>query len=291
MRRLFHYKTSSAKMIEKIYIPTACRVDNQVTYNNLPKELQEKVVFVVQEWERDQYQYDAEYIVLPPEIKIGAKNALSRTRKIIYHIAKNERYAMLDDDLHFKRRNSKYWNGVSNMEKSSRICTEDDVREMFETYDKWLDNGVTFCGCAQQNNPPFGNVSEDNRAMSSCYWINGADWADKIDEMRLDETRVAQDVLLIIGLLSRGFRNRVSNEFIFANQSIASKKETSIHWDQTEFDEVHENHKLIESMYPKYFKILYDENGDRVPGGFRDFGKTSVKWSQSYKDSQVNTLF
>jgi len=278
-------------MIEKIYIPTACRVNNQVTYNNLPKELQEKVVFVVQEWERDQYHYDAEYIVLPPEIKIGAKNALSRTRKIIYNIAKNERYAMLDDDLHFKRRNSKYWNGISNMEKSSRICTEDDVREMFETYDKWLDNGVTFCGCAQQNNPPFGNVSEDNRAMSSCYWINGADWADKIDEMRLDETRVAQDVLLIIGLLSRGFRNRVSNEFIFANQSIASKKETSIHWDQTEFDEVHENHKLIESMYPKYFKILYDENGDRVPGGFRDFGKTSVKWSQAYKDSQVNTLF
>jgi len=278
-------------MIEKIYIPTACRVNNQVTYNNLPKELQEKVVFVVQEWERDQYHYDAEYIVLPPEIKIGAKNALSRTRKIIYNIAKNERYAMLDDDLHFKRRNSKYWNGVSNMEKSSRICTEDDVREMFETYDKWLDNGVTFCGCAQQNNPPFGNVSEDNRAMSSCYWINGADWADKIDEMRLDETRVAQDVLLIIGLLSRGFRNRVSNEFIFANQSIASKKETSIHWDQTEFDEVHENHKLIESMYPKYFKIIYDENGDRVPGGFRDFGKTSVKWSQAYKDSQVNTLF
>ena len=291
MRKEFHCKTSSAKMIEKIYIPTACRVNNQVTYNNLPKELQEKVVFVVQEWERDQYHYDAEYIVLPPEIKIGAKNALSRTRKIIYNIAKNERYAMLDDDLHFKRRNSKYWNGVSNMEKSSRICTEDDVREMFETYDKWLDNGVTFCGCAQQNNPPFGNVSEDNRAMSSCYWINGADWADKIDEMRLDETRVAQDVLLIIGLLSRGFRNRVSNEFIFANQSIASKKETSIHWDQTEFDEVHENHKLIESMYPKYFKILYDENGDRVPGGFRDFGKTSVKWSQSYKDSQVNTLF
>ena len=114
-------------MIDKIYIPTACRVDNQVTYNNLPRELQEKVVFVVQEWERDQYNYDAEYLVLQPDIKIGTKNALSRTRKVIYETAKNERYAMLDDDLHFKRRNSKYWNGVSNMEKSSRVCTEDDV--------------------------------------------------------------------------------------------------------------------------------------------------------------------
>ena len=278
-------------MIDKIYIPTACRVDNQVKYNNLPRELQEKVVFVVQEWERDQYNYDAEYLVLQPDIKIGTKNALSRTRKVIYETAKNERYAMLDDDLHFKRRNSKYWNGVSNMEKSSRVCTEDDVLEMFETYNNWLDNGITFCGCAQQNNPPFHNIFEDNRAMSSCYWINGSDWADKIEEMRLDEVRVAQDVLLIIGLLSRGYRNRVSNEFIFANQSIASKKEKSIHWDQTEFDEVHENHKLIQSMYPKYFKILYDESGNRIQGGFRDHGKTSVKWSQAYKDSQVNTLF
>ena len=278
-------------MIDKIYIPTACRVDNQVTYNNLPRELQEKVVFVVQEWERDQYNYDAEYLVLQPDIKIGTKNALSRTRKVIYETAKNERYAMLDDDLHFKRRNSKYWNGVSNMEKSSRVCTEDDVLEMFETYNNWLDNGITFCGCAQQNNPPFHNIFEDNRAMSSCYWINGSDWADKIEEMRLDEVRVAQDVLLIIGLLSRGYRNRVSNEFIFANQSIASKKEKSIHLDQTEFDEVHENHKLIQSMYPKYFKILYDESGNRIQGGFRDHGKTSVKWSQAYKDSQVNTLF
>ena len=290
MRRSFLCKTSSVNMIEKIYIPTACRVDNQVTYNNLPDELKKRVVFVVQEWEREQYKYDAEYLVLPSDIKIGTKNALSRTRKVIYKAAQDERYAMLDDDLHFKRRNSKYWNGVSNMEKSSKVCSDEDVLEMFDIYDKWLDNGVTFCGCAQQNNPPLHNISEDNRAMSSCYWINGYDWKDKIEEMRLDEVRVAQDVLLIIGLLSRGFRNRVSNEFIFTNQSIASKKETSIHWDETMFDEVHENHKLIQSMYPDHFKILYDSEGKRIPGGFRDMGKLSISWTKAYKDSQLNTL-
>ena len=42
-------------MIEKIFIPTVNRVDNQITYNHLPKELQKKVIFVVQEWEKDKY--------------------------------------------------------------------------------------------------------------------------------------------------------------------------------------------------------------------------------------------
>tara|TARA_B110000977_G_scaffold21090_1_gene25190 strand:+ start:1329 stop:2171 length:843 start_codon:yes stop_codon:yes gene_type:complete len=277
-------------MIDKIYIPTACRVDKQITYNNLPKELQEKVVFVVQDWEKDQYKFDAEYLILPPDITIGSKNALSRTRKIIYQEGSNQRYAMLDDDLHFKRRNTKYWTGVSNMERSSMTCTDDDVLEMFELFNNWLDDGTTFCGCAQQNNPPMTNAYENNRSLSSCYWINGYDWSDCIDELRLDETKVAEDVLLIIGLLSRGYSNKVSNEFIFANQSTSSKKEISVLWDETDAEEVHENHKLVAKMYPKYFKILYDDNGERIKGGFRDYGKTSVKWTQAYKDSQINGL-
>ena len=277
-------------MIDKIYIPTVCRPDKQITYNNLPKELQKKVVFVVQEWERDQYSYDAEYMVLPSDIKLGSHNTLSHTRKLIYEAGKNQRYAMLDDDLHFKRRNSKYWNGISNMDMSSKVCSDEDVLEMFDTFDSWLDNGVTFCGCAQQNNPPFQNPYEDNRSMSSCYWFNGKDWSQHIDDMYLTDVKVAEDVLLILGLLSRGYRNRVSNEFIFANQSIASKKEESVLWDNTQFDEVHDDHKFVEKVFPKYFKIVYNDNNEREEGGFRDFGKLSIKWTQAYKDSQLNTL-
>jgi hypothetical protein len=277
-------------MINKIYIPTVCRVDNQITYNNLPKELQKKVVFVVQEWERNQYKIDAEYFVLPSDITIGSKNALARTRKIIYEMGKEQRYAMLDDDLQFKRRNSKYWSEISNMERSSRACNDADIIEMFELFDNWLDNGVTFCGCAQQNNPPMSNSYENNRSMSSCYWINGYDWYSHLEDLRVDEVRVAGDVLLILGLLTRGYSNRVSNEFIFSNHSTSSNSVKSVLWDQTEFDEAHENHKLIAEIYPKYYKILYDENGERIKGGFRNYGKTSIKWTQAYKDYQKNDL-
>ena len=41
------------KMIDKIYIPTFRRVNDQTTFDNLPDEYKEKVVMVVQEQERD----------------------------------------------------------------------------------------------------------------------------------------------------------------------------------------------------------------------------------------------
>ena len=56
--------------LDKIYILTCRRVDDQITYNALPQKLKEKVCFVVQDWEREQYNYDAEYLVLPKDIQI-----------------------------------------------------------------------------------------------------------------------------------------------------------------------------------------------------------------------------
>ena len=39
-------------MIEKIYIPTLGRVDNQITYDNLPQKYKDIVTLVVTESER-----------------------------------------------------------------------------------------------------------------------------------------------------------------------------------------------------------------------------------------------
>ena len=52
----------------KIYIPTVNRPDNQITYEALPDELKSNVTLVVQKWERDKYNYDCNYLVLPDEI-------------------------------------------------------------------------------------------------------------------------------------------------------------------------------------------------------------------------------
>jgi len=108
-------------VIERIYIPTVNRVNNQITYNGLPDSLKEKVVFVVQEWERPQYTYPAQYLVLPPHITLSNYLAIAETRKEIYYAGRNQKYAVLDDDIIFIKRNSKYWkDDISNMQKSRR---------------------------------------------------------------------------------------------------------------------------------------------------------------------------
>ena len=55
-------------MIERIYIPTIRRADIQITFDNLPKELQNRVVMVIEPEERPLYKYDCEYLEIPKEI-------------------------------------------------------------------------------------------------------------------------------------------------------------------------------------------------------------------------------
>ena len=49
MFKMLHPHIIGEKMIDKIYIPTFRRPNNQMTFDNLPDEYKEKVVMVVQE--------------------------------------------------------------------------------------------------------------------------------------------------------------------------------------------------------------------------------------------------
>lgn len=277
-------------MIDKIYIPTLHRVDNQITYNGLPDSLKERVVFVVQAWERDQYTYDNEYLVLPDWITPDSSRPLAHTRKVILEAARNQRYAMIDDDIIFKRRNAKYWTGTSNMEMSKRVATDDDVINMFDTFDAWLDeDSVTFCGPGFIENPPSGKPFSNNTSMSSAFWFDGPKFSHVLDELPITETKVAQDAVLILSLLTRGFGNRSSTEFCMENKSVVTKMDSAI-WDTQTKETVMRDHKRIEELFPGLFVILYDESGDRVSGGFRNYGKSRIHWSKAFKQSQRNEI-
>ena len=117
--------------MDRIFIPTVNRVDRQITYNGLPKSLQKKVTMVVQHWERPQYKYDCDYLVLPKKLDLSDPMCLPKSREIIYREGRNIKYSVIDDDLIFKRRNQKRFGLPSDMEKSSRLCTNKDVTEMF----------------------------------------------------------------------------------------------------------------------------------------------------------------
>ena len=269
----------------KIFIPTVNRPDNQITYSNLPESLKKNVTMVVQAWERDKYDYDCDYLVLPDseEYHFSHYYCISKTRKFIYEAGKDIKYAVLDDDLLFGRRNAKYWTGISNMETSKRKCTEQDVLDMFSMYEKWLDEEeVTVCGCSHSENPPMGKAFSRNSSLGSALWINGEDFREELPELDLTSVKVMEDTYFLLQLLDRGYGNKVSQEFVFFNQSVHKKSMKSTIWDEQTFQNTLKDHKIVEAAFPGIFTILYDENGERVKGGFRDYGKVSVKWSKAY---------
>lgn len=274
-------------MIEKIYIPTVHRVDNQIAFNSLPDELKKITVLVVQAWERPQYKYDCEYLVLPDTDEYHYSNyyCLPKTRLKIYQSGRNMKYAVLDDDIVFGRRNSKYFGQPSNMEKSKRISNFDDIIEMFSLFDSWLDiPDVTVCGCSHVQFPPGRKLYSTNASLGGALWINGKHFSNMLDSFNLVDVRVGEDVNFLLTLLTNGYGNRVSQEFIFFNHSVLqSKILKSAVWDNQSFEKTHNDHKILEKKFPNIFKILYDSSGGRVSGGFRDYGKTKIFWSKAYR--------
>lgn len=277
-------------MIERIFIPTVHRVDQQITFNNLPDELKARVTMVVQAWERDQYRYDCDYLVLPDteEYHFSDYYCLPRTRKVIYEAGQDMKYAVLDDDLRFMRRNATYWSEVPDMEKSKRDATAAEVGEMFSLFDQWLDEpSVTVCGCAYQGSHP-GDISGkkfyNNASLSSGIWVNGRDFKHILADLPLTAVRVAEDVVFLMSLLTRGFGNRVSRQWLYKNVSAAEgKRMASTVWDQQSYEATQRDHKIVQGLFPDFFRILYDENGDRLKGGYRGYGKSRISWSKAGK--------
>lgn len=278
-------------MVEKIFIPTVNRVDTQIAYQNLPDELRSRVVMVVQAWERERYKYDCEYLVLPDteEYHFSDYYCLPKTRKYIYEHGKEMKYCVMDDDITFGRRNAKYFGEASNMEKSKRKSTNDDVLEMFALYDSWLDE-VTVCGCSHIENPPSNKKFRNNSSLGSVLWINGNHFKHILHELDITSVRVMEDTCFLLSLLTRGYQNRVSEEFVFHNESVKKANMNSTVWDNQTFEQTHKDHKYIQSLFPQVFKILYDADGNRTPGGYRGYGKVSVQWSKAFKQSTINVL-
>lgn len=280
-------------MIEKIFIPTVHRVSQQITYERLPAELKRRVIMVVQAWERPQYTYDCEYLMLPDteEYHFSHYYCLSKTRQKIYEAGQHMKYCVLDDDLIFGRRNLKYFGKASNMSKSKRQATEQDLLEMFETFDRWLDEpDVTVCGCAYVEFPPKYQYM-NNTNIASAYWINGNDFSHILSELDLTSVRVMEDVCFLLSLLTRGYGNRLSHEFVLHNQSLVKKNLGSTIWDRQTLEQTYRDHQYLQKLFPGIFTILYEPSmTQRLSGGYRNQGQVSIQWQKAFNRASCATL-
>jgi hypothetical protein len=211
-------------MIERIYIPTVRRAANQITYTHLPDELQQRVIMVIDPAERHLYNYDCQYLEIPEAI-VGTWKQLAETRLLIHKHAGSIKYAMVDDDLIFKRRNAKYWTGKSNMSASKKDPTPEELSTMFSVFDEWLDEpDIGLVGPSMPGVPPAATEYTETKGVFTFIGCDGRMLADLIDDMDLTSIRVPEDVIFMYECLSRGINSRVSTEWICDNRSHSSKE-------------------------------------------------------------------
>ena len=73
--------------------------------------------------------------------------------------------------------------------------------------------------------------------------------------------------------------NRVSKEFVFSNRSVMKQKTMkSDIWSRLTNKDIDKDHRYIAGKLPGLFEVLYDRDGKRTAGGFRDVGKTKTWW-------------
>ena len=280
-------------MIERIYIPTAKRENNQITYNNLPDELKKKVIMVLRPDDRPLYNYDCEYLVVPEKI-VGTYTELAQTREFIHKHAGAIKYAMVDDDIIIKRRNAKYWTGKSNMEKSRRTATSEEISEMYGVVDKWLDEpDIGIVGLSWPDEPPGNKLYRDTTNVNTYVFYDGRMISEVIDEMDISSVRVSEDMLFLYEALSRGINSRKSEEWMFDNRSQVDKdlQDSRIVWkgmfegkdtpeDYFQTDEHYDCMKYIQKKFPHGVKI-FEKDGKM---------KNVKYWKKVYQPKNSNSL-
>ena len=280
-------------MIERIYIPTIKRENNQITYNNLPDELKKRVIMVLRPEDRPLYNYDCEYLVVPSQI-VGTYTELAQTREFIHKHAGAIKYAMVDDDIIIKRRNAKYWTGKSNMEKSRRTATTEEISEMYGVVDKWLDEpDIGIVGLSWPDEPPGNKLYRDTTNVNTYVFYDGRMISEVINEMDISSVRVSEDMLFLFEALSRGINSRKSEEWMFDNRSQVDKdlQDSRIVWkgmfegkdtpeDYFQTDEHYDCMKYIQKKFPHGVKI-FEKDGKM---------KNVKYWKKVYQPKNSNSL-
>ena len=284
----------------KIYIPTYKRVDKQITYNALPKKYKKKVIMVVQKQEEKLYKekYDCKFEIVNNNI------GLSKTRKHIFKISQGKRFCIIDDDVTFWRRNSKYVKEEQcgslpdnelepkmikvkvkkDMEDSKREMNESDFDDMFKEFDEMFDNGDTFrpeqpiiqISCREQSKPPAGIRTRTNLPSYSFHYFNGKHIKKIFDKIDWDMVKVGQDTMWQLEFLLNGYQLRLSD--IFCIKSLWWQEGgVSEYRDAKMFDE---EHKKILKKWPAYCFIT-KRKVERVVGDLIDI---RYRWRKAFKD-------
>jgi hypothetical protein len=260
-------------MISHIVIPTLSRINNQITYNNLPQKYKDITTFVVQDHEYDQMSALYPRVLrLPPEI-----TTIAPTREWIFNHFKDRRFVVFDDDLSFIIKEPHV--GVPKW-KSTRY-TEDDFDTVFKMMDDWMNQGFAF-GCLSPTwiIPTIGCWPHtDNARILTNVFYDGP----KIPrDLEWNRVKFGEDFDVTLQLLTRGFQNRVSSKYMVGCSATNTAGGCSTH---RTLEGHNESQRKLNELWPKYVRLVEKEC---KTGPWKGKQKLSVviQFKRAYKSSQ-----
>ena len=261
----------------KIYIPTLGRSNEQITFNNLPKFLQDKTTLVVQPHEKDLYNNYP--IMVLPEDWMG----ISRTRKYIIENAGNTIFGMMDDDLKLIKRFSE--------SPTKRPLTKEDWNEFYNMTIHWLENDVSFVGIRRGNLPPLEKDWMENSETVSATFYNGSKLPDT-DKLIWNHNLFSQDVNFHFQLLLMGHKNRAWCKFGYVGQW-GQKGGCQEGQNRRTIDLINKSHEELIKMYPNFVKWktkdgvqLFSKNKE-----FSGYKLIKCYYNNAAKYSEIGRLF
>ncbi len=263
-----------------IYIPSYRRHKKQVTFQSVPDKLKPRTFIVVDKKDKVKYRrrWGVENVVVAPVHGIAA------TRQWIIDNSKDKYALMLDDDMKFDVRKG----------KKLKACSDRDFINMFHLLEKWLEQGFIHVGISQR----FGNnrIEEDYKdvtRMNNAYAYNCKKMRklkkkhgiafDKL-EKETDQRLVMEDFQITLDLLTRGYPNRVTYLYCWAQKQSGDAGGCSLY--RTSAMQ-RESALLISKRFPGLARVVEKESKVQWKG-FDSLIRTDlqIQWKKAFETSQ-----
>ena len=151
---------------------------------------------------------------------------------------------------------------------------------MFNTIDSWLNDGIIQCGLRDSNAFPKGVEYIENGPIFRAMFFNGSLLNNIIDDIDWDLVKVGEDTNLILEFLSRGYKNRISDTFLYFAKEYGDVGGCSNYRDE---ELNYQEHIKLMNKWPMF--VTQMENSK-----INNWRRFKVSWSKAYKFSQQGKL-
>lgn len=248
----------------KLLLTTYGRANRQITYNNLPPDLQKQVLFVIQDREKHLYP-GKKGVLLPPHIQ-----TLYEARQFLIERF-NEPICLLDDDLDFAVRRSDDRTKFRQPEPS-------DIHDMFATLQLELEVYPLVGIAAREGGNRNTDISYQATRQMRIHALDPIFF--RRHGIRFDRVKVMEDFDATLQVLATGNPNFVLNEWV-TNQAGSNTEGGCSHYRTMEVQE--ESAKELARLWPKYVQLVRKTTKGSWNGQERV--DVRVQWKRCYEDA------